>query len=270
MRTLIVFLFLSFLRMIAALLWPLELDWVSPPESDRPWRGVRVVALLNHTSLFEWLFLTAMPLSAVWQLAAHGVVPAAEKTLKRPWVGWFYKTVAAHVVSITRERDHTWRTVLARIDDPKSTILLAPEGRMKRRNGLDSNGQAMTVRGGIADILEGIPDGGLIVAYSGGLHHVQAPGERLPRPFRTVRMRLERLEIDRYRQELLEAAGGAAQFKRAVAADLDRRRDRHCPPLERASFDARRYARLPRGGPGVAKGKDAPYLTISVPFMPAA
>lgn len=235
MRTLIVFLFLSVLRTVAAILWPLDLGWVSPPVGKKPWAGVRVVALLNHTSLFEWLFVGAMPLSALWRLAAHGVVPAAEKTLQRPWVGRFFKTVAAHVVSITRERDHTWRTVLARIDDPKSTILLAPEGRMKRRNGLDSNGQPMTVRGGIADILEAIPEGGLIIAYSGGLHHVQAPGERLPRPFRTIRMRLERLEIDQYRRELLAAAGGPAQFKRAVAADLDRRRDLYCPPLERAS-----------------------------------
>jgi Acyltransferase len=239
-RTLVVFLFLSFLRTVAAILWPLDLGWVSPPESKKPWAGVRVVALLNHTSLFEWLFVGAMPLSALWRLAAHGVVPAAEKTLKRPWVGRFFKTVAAHVVSITRERDHTWRTVLARIDDPKSTILLAPEGRMKRRNGLDSNGQPMSVRGGIADILEAIPEGGLIIAYSGGLHHVQAPGERLPRPFRTIRMRLERLEIERYRSERLDEAGGTTQFKRAVVADLDRRRDLYCPPLESASAAERR------------------------------
>ena len=57
---------------------------------------------------------------------------------------------------------------------------------MKRRNGLDSQGQPMTVRGGIADILEAIPSGPMLIAYSGGLHHVQAPGETLPAVFRTA------------------------------------------------------------------------------------
>ena len=92
-------------------------------------------------------------------------------------VGRFFRILAANVVSITRERDHTWRDVLATID-PDSMVLILPEGRMKRLNGLDSNGQPMTVRGGIADILETIERGPMLVAYSGGLHHVQAPGER--------------------------------------------------------------------------------------------
>jgi len=234
-RTLFVFLFLSLIRLVASLFWRLDLGWVVPPTDRRPWRGVRVIALLNHTSLFEWLFVGAVPFSVLWRLAAHGVVPAAEKTLNRPWVGRFFKAVAAHVVSLTRERDHTWRAVLERIDDPKSTIIILPEGRMKRRNGLDSKGQPMTVRGGIADILEAIPDGGLIVAYSGGLHHVQAPGDRLPRPFRTIRLRLERLEIAEYREARLGEVANPAQLKRAVVADLERRRDLYCPPLERAS-----------------------------------
>jgi hypothetical protein len=47
------------------------------------------------------------------------------------------------------------------------------------------------VRGGIADILEAIPSGRMLLAYSGGLHHVQAPGEHVPRPFRTLYLNLE-------------------------------------------------------------------------------
>ncbi len=235
MRTLLIFLFLAALRAVSALLWRLDSGWVGRPAQGDPWRGLRVVALLNHTSLFEWLFVRAVPHRFLWRVARHGVIPAAEKTLKRPWAGRFFRALGAHVVSITRERDHTWRSVLARIDDPESMVIILPEGRMKRRNGLDSNGQPMTVRGGIADILEAVPDGGLLLAYSGGLHHVQAPGDRLPRPWRTIRMRLERLEIAEYRAARLAEAGGAAQFKRAVVADLERRRDQHCAPLERAS-----------------------------------
>jgi hypothetical protein len=164
----------------------------------------------------------------LWRVACHGVVPAAEKTTSRPIVGQFFKLIAAHVVSISRERDHTWREVLARID-PDSMVIILPEGRMKRRGGLDSKGQPMTVRGGIADILESIPSGPMLVAYSGGLHHVQAPGESLPRPFRTIRMNFELLDIATYRREREREADGPIGFKRAVVDDLERRRDRNTP-----------------------------------------
>ena len=72
----------------------------------------------------------------------------------------------------------------------------------------------------------------MLIAYSGGLHHVQAPGEHMPRLFRTVRMNFERLEIADYRAERRSAAGTEAAFKRAVVDDLERRRDLNCPPPE--------------------------------------
>ena len=86
----------------------------------------------------------------------------------------------------------------------------------------------MTVRGGIADILESIGEGRMLIGYSGGLHHVQAPGERWPRLFKTIRIRLELLDIGTYRRELMEQAGREG-FKRAVVEDLERRRDLYCP-----------------------------------------
>lgn len=248
MRKYFIFLFLGALRLVALVFWRREVRWVGGVPAGDPWRGYRVVCLLNHTSLFEWLFISVVPLRFVWWVARHGVVPAAEKTLNRPLVGWFFRFIAAHVVSITRERDHTWREVLTRID-PDSMVLILPEGRMMRRNGLDSEGRPMTVRGGIADILEATPGGAMLVAYSGGLHHVQAPGERLPRPFRTLRMNLERLDLAAYREELRRTAGTDAAFKRAVVADLERRRDLHCPTEENR---ARGTACEPVSPPGVA------------------
>ncbi len=145
-------------------------------------------------------------------------------------VGAFFEMLGKHVVAITRERDSTWRAVLQRID-PDSMVLLAPEGRMKRPNGLDSQGQPMTVRGGIADILDAIPAGPMLLAYSGGLHHVQAPGERLPRPFRKIRIAIERVDIAEYRAARMAEAGSEAGFKRAVVNDLNRRRDLHCAAM---------------------------------------
>jgi len=230
-RRIFVFLVLSSLRLLARCFYRVEVRWIGDPPSDR-WKRVRVLCLLHHTSLFEWLYVIAVPASFLWDIAGHGVVPAAEKTLRRPVVGWFFRSIAAHVVSITRERDHTWRAVLSRIE-PRSMVAILPEGRMMRRNGLDSDGRPMTVRGGIADVLEAVGEGRMLVAYSGGLHHVQAPGDRLPRPFRTLYLNLEIVEIAEFREERLREISSPSGFKRAVVAELERRRDLHCPTPER-------------------------------------
>jgi hypothetical protein len=155
------------------------------------------------------------------------VVPAADKTIGRPLVGKLFQLIAAHVIPISRQRDNTWFEVLRRID-PESMVIILPEGRMMRKGGLDSNGQPMTVRGGIADVIEAIGEGRMLIAYSGGLHHVQAPGEHNPRVFRTVRMNLEVLEIRDYVEGLMKGRG-PEELKRAVRDDFERRRDENCP-----------------------------------------
>jgi len=230
-RYLVTFCVLAAIKTLSHLFFRSEVEWVGE-RPDRPFRvldRLRVVAILNHTSLYEPVFTVTVPYRFLWRAARHGVVAIAEKTLKRPFVGRLFSFIAAHVVSVTRERDHTWRAVLSRIG-PESMVLILPEGRMMRANGLDANGEPMTVRGGIADILEAAGEGEMLVAYSGGLHHVQAPGELLPRPFRRLRMRFELLDIGAYneaRRREEEAIGDS--FKRRVKEDLEARRDRYCP-----------------------------------------
>src|SRR4051794_17357713 len=208
-----VFSMLLTLKYVSKLFYSHDFSWVGdvPP---KPWSHIRLVAFLNHTSLFEPVFLGGVPNSFVWRLAAHGVVPAADKTTGRPLVGMIFKFVAHHVIPITRERDNTWFAVLQKID-PNSMVVIAPEGRMKRANGLDSSGNPMTVRGGIADILLAVKEGRMLLAYSGGLHHVQIPGHAMVRVFETVRMRLENLEISEYVAAMM-AKGGEAEFKKNV------------------------------------------------------
>lgn len=223
LRSLLVFTTLITLKFLSRIFYPPEFKWVGnvPPN---PWRGIRLVAFLNHTSLFEPVYLGGVPNSFVWRLAAHGVVPAADKTTTRPLVGLIFKFVAHHVIAITRERDSTWFSVLQKID-PQSMVVIAPEGRMKRANGLDSNGKPMTVRGGIADILLAVKEGPMLLAYSGGLHHVQVPGH-LPSVFEKVHMRTEIVDIKTYIEQMM--ADGPEQFKRNVMKDLDARRDFYC------------------------------------------
>jgi len=226
MRALVVFVLLLKLKYLSRLFYRFEPEWVGEPASD-PWRGIRLLAFLNHTSLYEPLFAGVVPNHFLWRLASRGVLPAAQKTIERPLVGHFFRLVASQVVPISRKRDATWNQFLKAIETD-SMVALAPEGRMRRATGLDSKGQPMTVRGGIADILEAIPEGPMLLAYSGGLHHVQIPGQRWPRLFKTLRMRLEIVDIGEYRETIMRRAG-AEDFKHAVIADLEARRDRHCP-----------------------------------------
>ena len=122
MRKYLVFLVLATARLISKAFWSREMTWIGGTPPGDPWRGIRVLCFLNHTSLFEWLFIAMAPPRFLWRVACHGVVPAAEKTTSRPIVGQFFKLVGAHVVSISRERDHTWREVLAHIDPGRAFV----------------------------------------------------------------------------------------------------------------------------------------------------
>lgn len=226
MRAYIVFLVLLAVKVFARTFYRVDVRWIGDPP-PKPWRHIRITAILNHTSLYEALFAGACPNHFLWRLARHGVVPIAQKTSDRALVGRFYGLVAARVISITRERDETWSEVLRQID-PDAMVMILPEGRMKRASGLDAEGKPMTVRGGIADILETIDEGRMLLAYSGGLHHIHTPGDRFPRLFKTLRLRLEIVDISAYRTARMEEAGPKG-FRRAVVRDLEERRDRNCP-----------------------------------------
>jgi len=245
-RSYIVFFVLFILKIIARTLYRVDTKFIGDVPPD-PWRNIRLTAILNHTSLYEALFAGVCPNHFLWRIARHGVVPIAQKTAERALVGRFYGLVAARVVSITRERDETWSQVLKQID-PDAMVLLLPEGRMKRANGLDSQGKPMTVRGGIADILETMGEGRMLLAYSGGLHHVQIPGQKLPRLFKTLRMNLVVVDIGTFRNERL-AEGGPRGFRRAVSTNLERRRDLHCPTTPESDAPDRAVAPV-SGGEG--------------------
>ena len=223
-RSAIVFTILFTLKILSRLFYRHEWAFVGEVLPD-PWKRLRLVVFLNHTSLFEPLFLAVPPSSFIWRLAAHGVVPAADKTTDRPLVGMIFRFIAHQVIPITRQRDDSWTQVLSTIE-PGSMVAIAPEGRMKRANGLDLHGKPMTVRGGIADILLAMKEGRMLIAYSGGLHHVQVPGH-IPNVFKTVRLHVEVLEIDDYIRERM--ADGEENFKRNVIQDLERRRELYCP-----------------------------------------
>lgn len=225
MRSVLVFLLLLGVRASSRLLFRLHEDWV-PTKAAEMADDTRIVSILNHTSLYEPLIAGFASTKLLWRFARHGVLPVAEKTMKRP-IGLFFKFLVRNTVTVTRQRDSTWDEVLNKIDH-RALVIILPEGRMKRRTGLDSKGRAMTVRTGIAEIIEALPDGKILSVYSGGLHHIQAPGERFPRPFKPILCRFEMIDIAKYKTEI-RASNPELKFSKAVIADLTRRRDEYCP-----------------------------------------
>lgn len=217
------FLFLASIKVWSLLFFRFTVEWVGR-RPKHPFRDAHVGLLLNHTSLFEPIFLAVLPFSWLWELSLRGLLPGADSTLDRPVAGRFFKFLVPNAVSVTRNRDKTWRDFIAQVHR-HTIILMSPEGRMKRRTGLDKHGRPMTMRGGIADVLERKQEGTLVLLYSAGLHHVQAPGEGWPNLFQHVRARLEEVPIERYKQK---RGHGTPEFRTNVMKDLETRRDRHC------------------------------------------
>lgn len=202
-----------------------EVSWVESPPPNA-WKDISVFAFLNHTSLLEPLFLGAFPLSFLWDAAKRATVPGADITMNRPIAGFFYRLFSPRTISISRKRDDTWAEFLDQIRS-NDLVALAPEGRMMRPNGLDKHGKPMSVRGGIADILLHLKTGKFLLGYSGGLHHVNQPGQKGFKLFKTLKMRFEILDIETY---LAQFEGEKTPQKRLlIAKDLENRLKQYKP-----------------------------------------
>ena len=226
MKSNLVYMLLLGIKLFSSTFYRFKINWIGNTPPD-PWANLRLVLVLNHTSLYEPLYAGFLPNRFLKSIATNGLVPVADKTLNRPLVGRFYSVVASNVVSVTRLRDNTWDYFIDRIQ-PSSLVILAPEGRMKRANGMDLEGMPMTIRGGVADLLREIHGGRMLIAYSGGLHHVQVPNQLIPKLFKTLRMNIENLDITQYRNMIIRRVG-QLDFKTGVIQDLEIRRRAHCP-----------------------------------------
>jgi len=217
------------IKYFAKIFYKVEMSWITGPEPVS-FTDVRCMLLLNHTSLFEPLFCGALPNRALWEFATRGVFPGADITMSRPIAGKFFKLLSKDVISITRKRDDSWQDFLDLVGS-NAMVLMAAEGRMKRPNGLDKAGKKMTVRGGAADVIQKIDSGKLMLAYSGGLHHIQVPGQKLPKIFKTLRIKFEMIDIVEYKAKFIDHTD-LKRVRLAISRELDSRRDRVCPEME--------------------------------------
>jgi len=215
------FFVLSGVKYLSSVFYRFDVTWLSK-QSAVNWKEVKLIVFLNHTSLFEPIFIRVAPNSFIWRLSRNLVVPGADVTLNRPIVGRFFKTIVPGAVSISRKRDSSWNRFMEKIT-PQSVVAILPEGRMKRKNGLDKHGKPMSVRGGVADILHNMNEGNALFVYSGGLHHIQSPGQILPKIFKQVKVNLELINIEQYKQLIKAKSSTLKEFRRNLVEDLEQK-----------------------------------------------
>lgn len=224
MKEIVGFLLLSGVKIFSHLFFRGQFTW--PKAHPNFPQDTKLIVFLNHTSLYEPLYLQAAPFSYLWKLTRRAHLPGADITLNRPIVGLFWKLLFPRITTITRKKDESWELFLNQISND-SIIAIAPEGRMKRINGLDKFGKKMTVKGGVVDIIEKLGEGKMLLCLSGGLHHVQIPGVLIPKLFRTIQMRFEVIEIKNYLQSFPYEP---KRRKIEIIKDLQYRLDHDCPP----------------------------------------
>ncbi len=214
------FILLSLVKLASGLFFRYDEKWLNIDRENVDWDDIRLIVFLNHTSLFEPIFLKLAPSKFLWRASNYLVAPGADITLNRPILGRFLRFLLPGLVSITRKKDDSWNAFLGKIG-PKSLVAILPEGRMKRADGKDKDGQPMSVRGGIAEILRALENGKALFVYSGGLHHIQAPGQKLPKLFKKVKVNLELLSISKYKRSF--QCADAKEFKKRLIKDLNLR-----------------------------------------------
>lgn len=227
------FVVMSFVKIISWPFYRFEKKWISDKGYEEL-SNVKLIVVLNHTSLFEALFVRLAPFSFLWRIARHVLVPVADITTNRPVVGLFFHSLIPGVVPISRRRDDSWNNFLNRIDD-KSIVAILPEGRMRRHDGNDKHGKPMSVRTGVADIIEKIDSGNILFVYSGGLHHIQVPGQKLPKLFKTIKTSMEMVSITEYKDALYHPEMNSRKI--AFVRDIQSRLEELTPYCEHQPYN---------------------------------
>ncbi len=221
---------LLLVKFLAIIFYRFDVHWLSKETiDDRP--DIRLLILLNHTSLFEPLLIRVAPYWLLRRFAKHFLAPGADVTTQRPFVGRILRGLLPGMIPISRKRDESWQYFLDHINKD-SMVLIMPEGRMRRADGLDKEGQPMTVRGGVAEVIQRIQTGKILFVYSGGLHHVQAPGESFPRLFKTIKVNLEITDIAEYKSQFNED-----NFITEVITDLQNRLESCVPSCQQQPYN---------------------------------
>ena len=221
MMSLFRFIFLSFLKIIGKIIYPSKLYWLD--KKDSKWSDISLVLVLNHTSLFEFVYSVTLPFTFLWRISTSLVMPVADKTMKKPIAGFIFKHLSPYTITLTRKRDESWQYFLDHIEKDRVCIFM-PEGQMKRKNGLDKNGRPMKVKTGVYDLLSKYKDKKVAIVYSHGLHHIFAPEDKFPKLFKRISAHIEVKDVSSF----LSSFENKKDPRLSLVSYLEKRRDQFC------------------------------------------
>ncbi len=89
-RRTFVFLVLASLKTLGHLFYTFSISYDKQHTID--WRKIKLIAFINHTSLFDLLLVCVFPYSFLWEAAERTMTPIAEKPSKGPLSVLFLKT----------------------------------------------------------------------------------------------------------------------------------------------------------------------------------
>ena len=93
----------------------------------------------------------------------------------------------------------------------------------------------------IEHIIDRLEDGTILLCHSGGLHHIQKPGQHLPRIFQPIRMHVEVIELTEYKARFSK---NTRERKIQIVQDLQNRLDTECPQFFERSANSPQASRI--------------------------
>ncbi|MCW9016532.1 MAG: hypothetical protein OQJ89_06195, partial [Kangiellaceae bacterium] len=98
------YLMLSSVKFLSSVFYRYDITWLNTNKRNVDWDNIRLIVFLNHTSLYEPIFIRVAPNRFLWRISRNLVVPGADITMNRPVVGRFFKFLLPGLVSITRKK----------------------------------------------------------------------------------------------------------------------------------------------------------------------
>lgn len=77
MQRIIAFFIFATIKTLSMIFFRAEVKWLTPKPKNL-WHDIKLFILLNHTSLYEPLFMQIASYSYIWKFVAHMNVPGAD------------------------------------------------------------------------------------------------------------------------------------------------------------------------------------------------
>lgn len=183
---------------LVKILYRCSWTWIGK-NSDRGFQDMKALFLMNHTSYADHMIFVLVPINVIYKMFWNARIAVAQHQVKN--FKGLLQYLENNIVPLSRQRDDSWNNYLSNAN-AKSIFVMYPEGTRMSPEGLDKNGKKVRVKGGVADILELLPDGDIVILYLDGFYEILGAGMKFPKLFKKVRVTAEVVDIAALKHEL--------------------------------------------------------------------